>query len=125
MTIIYYHYKGCGTCRKARKFLDLLDLGGASVEAVDLVAESPDAGTLEGLWRRSGLPLRRFFNTSGQSYRQGGFKDRLDAMSEAEQLAALAADGKLVKRPILDLGDAGVLVGFREAEWTAALAAQG
>ena len=69
---------------------------------------------------RSGLPLKRFFNTSGQKYKELGLKDKLPGMDEAEQLALLASDGMLVKRPIL-VGDDFVLVGFREAEWTAAL----
>jgi arsenate reductase len=91
-----------------------------AAERVDLVATPPDVATLRDLWRRSGLPLERFFNTSGQSYRDGGFKDRLPSMDDAAKLAALAADGKLVKRPILDASGP-VRVGFREAEWAAAL----
>ncbi|NMA23253.1 MAG: arsenate reductase family protein, partial [Spirochaetales bacterium] len=68
------------------------------------------------LWKKSGLPLRRFFNTSGQLYRQLELKDRLPSMSEKEMLDLLATDGMLVKRPILVSGQ-GVLVGFKEAEW--------
>lgn len=71
---------------------------------------------LEELWKQSGLPLKKFFNTSGQSYRQGGFKDRLPEMDEAAQLDALAADGMLVKRPILQISNE-VLVGFRPDDW--------
>lgn len=112
-----YHYKGCGTCKKA---LSWLDGQGARFERVDLVANPIDAASLTDLWERSGLPLNRFFNTSGESYRAGGFKDRLGAMSERDKIAALAGDGKLVKRPILDTG-AVVLVGFREDEWAKAL----
>ncbi len=115
MTI--YHYSGCSTCKKAIAFLAGR---GQSPTKVDLVATPPDAATLERLWKASGKPLDKLFNVSGQSYRDGGFKDRLPAMTEQAKLAALAADGKLVKRPILDLG-ARALVGFSEAEWLAAL----
>jgi arsenate reductase len=112
-----FHYGGCSTCKKA---LAWLSARGLAHERVDLVATPPDAATLGDLWRRSGLPLERLFNTSGQSYREGAFKDRLPAMSDDAKLAALAADGKLVKRPILDTG-AQVLVGFREPDWSASL----
>lgn len=109
----FYHYSGCSTCRKALSFLRA---SGVALEAVDLVTSPPDAATLARIWRASGLPLGRLFNTSGESYRAGDFRTRLATMSEAEQLAALAADGKLVKRPILDLGDR-ARVGFDEAGW--------
>lgn len=115
-----YHYKGCSTCKKA---LAWLDGRGVTAERQDLVASPPTAKALSDLWKRSGLSLDRFFNTSGQSYRDGGFKDRLGAMSDQDKLQALAADGKLVKRPLLDTGKA-VLVGFREAEWEAAVPAR-
>lgn len=108
-----FQYPRCGTCRKALKWLEAR---GVNYEKSDLVAEPLDVETLRDMWQRSGLPLKRFFNTSGKSYRAGGFKDRLPEMSEEEQLEALAADGKLVKRPIVDTGDR-VLVGFREAEY--------
>ncbi len=111
-----YHYAGCSTCKKA---IAWLTAQGLSPHKIDLFASPPDAATLESLWRRSGKPLDKLFNVSGQSYRDGGFKDRLAAMSDTAKLAALAADGKLVKRPLLDLGDK-VLVGFNEPEWTAA-----
>ena len=75
------------------------------------------AAELREVWGRSGLPLRRFFNTSGMLYREMGLKDRLASMSEEEQVELLASDGMLVKRPLL-VGDGFVLVGFREAEWT-------
>lgn len=115
MSTRIYQYPRCGTCRNALKWLDG---SGVDYEARDLVAEPMDAETLRDLWRRSGLELRRFFNTSGQSYRDGGFKDRLADMSDHEALGALAADGKLVKRPILDTGER-VLVGFRVEDWAA------
>lgn len=112
-----YWYPNCSTCRKAAKWLDA---NGVEVTRQDLVAQPIDAEALRDLWQRSGLELKRFFNTSGMSYRGGGFKGRLPTMSEDEQLAALAADGKLVKRPILDAGGA-VLVGFREDAYAGAL----
>lgn len=105
-----YQYPKCGTCRKALKWLD-----GQRVkyDAHDLVADPISEKTLRDLWKRSGLPIARFFNTSGESYRAGNFKERLKTMTEGEALAALARDGKLVKRPIVDTGKA-VLVGFDE-----------
>jgi len=112
-----YQYPKCSTCRKALKWLDQ---HGITYAASDLVAEPIPLAKLKELHRRSGLPLARFFNTSGESYRAGGFKDRLPSMSETDALAALAADGKLVKRPILDDG-ATVLVGFDEAAYARAL----
>lgn len=115
--MILYHYPKCGTCRKARKWLDEQ---GVTVELVDLTIDTPDVKALTDLHSRSGLPLKRFFNTSGQSYRGGGFKDRLPSMSSDDQLAALAADGKLIKRPILDTGST-VLVGFKADAWADAV----
>lgn len=109
----FYHYPKCGTCRKAARWLADHDV---EVEAVDLVESPPSKSRLKDLHRRSGRELKAFFNTSGQSYRQGGFRERLPEMSQAGMLEALAADGKLIKRPILDTGDR-VLVGFREAEY--------
>lgn len=117
MKATLYQYPKCSTCRKAKSWLQA---HGHAAALVDLVATPPDAATLKDLWQRSGQPLRKLFNTSGESYRNGGFKDRLATMSDADALAALAADGKLVKRPILDLGHA-VLIGFKEPDWTAAL----
>lgn len=113
-----YHYPGCSTCKSARKWL-----AGRGVEPtlIDLVATPPSAATLKTLWRRSGLPIAKLFNTSGQSYRAGGFKARLATMTDDEALAALAADGKLIKRPILVTEDR-VLVGFRDAAYAEAFA---
>jgi arsenate reductase (glutaredoxin) len=112
-----YHYPKCGTCRKALKWLDAHDVG---VELRDLVADPLDQRMLQDLHTRSGLPIARFFNTSGESYRAGNFKERLKAMSDKAALAALARDGKLVKRPIVDTGKT-VLVGFDEKAYGAAL----
>ena len=116
-----YHYPGCSTCKKALKWLDAQGLSAARVHIVE---EPPSAQSLEDLWRRSGLPLRRFFNTSGVSYRAGGFKERLATMSDEEAIAALAADGKLIKRPLMDTGGV-VLVGFKAEEWARALGGGG
>lgn len=113
MTSTIYQYPKCGTCRKALKWLDA---SGVEIAKIDLVADPPSLETLRDLWQRSGLPIRKFFNTSGQSYRQGGFKEKLATMTDDEALAALAADGKLVKRPVLDTGGR-VLVGFREDDY--------
>jgi arsenate reductase len=103
-----YQYPKCSTCRKA---LTWLDGRGIEYTKSDLVAEPIPLATLEDLFRRSKLPIARWFNTSGESYRAGGFKDRLRSMTESQALAALAADGKLVKRPVVDSGTL-VLVGF-------------
>jgi arsenate reductase len=105
-----YQYPKCSTCRKALKWLDQ---HGVAYDKTDLVADPIPLAKLKELHRRSGLPVARFFNTSGESYRNGNFKERLKSLSENEALAALAKDGKLVKRPILDLGKQ-VLVGFDE-----------
>lgn len=117
MAIKVYQYPKCGTCRKALKWLDGR---GVKYAATDLVASPPSATALRDLFRRSGLPIAKLFNTSGESYRAGNWKERLKATSEADALAALAADGKLIKRPIVDTG-AAVLVGFDEEAYAAAI----
>ena len=114
-----YQYPKCGTCRKAVKWLEQQAV---PFETIDLVAQPIPVNELEELHGRSQLPLTRFFNTSGESYRAGGFKERLKTMTDAEAFSALAADGKLVKRPILDTGKA-VLVGFDEAAYARAVSA--
>lgn len=120
MAITIWQYPKCSTCRKATKWLAARDV---VTDARNIVVTPPPLATLRDLFRRSGLPIARFFNTSGESYRNGGFKDRLKTMSEAQALGALAADGKLIKRPLLDAG-ATVLVGFDEAAYTAAFPAK-
>jgi arsenate reductase len=119
MAITVYQYPKCSTCRNALKWLGQQ---GLAYEAIDLVARPPSAETLRDLLRRSGLPIARFFNTSGESYRAGNFKERLPALSEKQALDALAADGKLIKRPIVDTGRQ-VLVGFDAAAYQQVLAA--
>ncbi len=113
MSHVLYQYPACSTCRKAVKWLEQQE---TPFESVHLKESPPDVGTLRDLWQRSGLPLRRFFNTSGKSYRSGNWKERLTTASEEEALAGLAEDGMLIKRPILDTGET-VLVGFREEEY--------
>lgn len=117
MTIKMYEYSRCGTCRKATKWLSANDVEHTTIPIVDT---PPSKAALTKMWKRSGLPIRKFFNTSGGSYREGGFKDRLATMSDKEAIECLAADGMLIKRPLLDTGDK-VLVGFRESDWSSTL----
>ncbi len=106
-------YPGCSTCQKARNWLDQ---HGMAYAFRDIKADHPNEKELAAWHKTSGLPLRRFFNTSGLIYRSLGLKDKLDGMREKEQLALLSSDGMLVKRPLL-IGEDFVLVGFREKEW--------
>ena len=106
MSLLFVEYPKCTTCQKARRFLD--DHGAAYTDR-HIKEQNPTVQELRTWWQRSGLPLKKFFNTSGLLYKSLGLKDRLPGMSEDEQLELLATDGMLVKRP--------VLVGFREAEW--------
>lgn len=108
--ITIYQYPRCSTCRRALKWLDDHQV---PYQSVNLVEKPPSKARLKEILARNGLPVRRLFNTSGQSYREGGFKERLAQMSEADALAALAADGKLIKRPIA-IGEDFALVGFQE-----------
>lgn len=118
--MLFVCYPKCSTCARARAFLQAR---GAAFAERDIKTQNPTKAELSDWHRRSGLPLKRFFNTSGQSYRALNLGQRLPGMSEDEQLALLATDGMLVRRPLL-VADNFVLVGFREAEWEAALAAQ-
>jgi arsenate reductase len=111
--MLFICYKNCTTCKKAQKWLDQ---EGLSYEVRDIKDDKPNADELKVWFEKSGLPLKRFFNTSGQIYRQNNIKDKLPTMSEKDQLDLLATDGMLVKRPILVDGDT-VLVGFKEKEW--------
>ena len=115
--MLFIEYPKCSTCQKARRWLEG---AGVSFETRHIKDERPTPAELREWHTRSGLPLRRFFNTSGQLYRQLELKDRLPAMSEDEQFELLASDGMLVKRPIL-VGDDFVLTGFKESEWKSAL----
>ena len=106
-------YPKCTTCQKAKAWLEEQ---GRAYSLRDIKTENPSAEELRRWWQASGLPLKKFFNTSGLQYKALDLKNKLPAMSEEEQLALLATDGMLVKRPLL-IGDDFVLVGFKEAEW--------
>ena len=106
-------YPKCTTCQKAQKWLDAK---GVAYEVRNIKEQNPTVDELRAWHKRSGLPLKRFFNTSGLQYKALGLKDKLPTMTEDEQLALLATDGMLVKRPLLVADDL-VLVGFREKEW--------
>ena len=115
--ITVYQYPGCSTCKRALRWLAEQQI---EVESIDITLAPPSKAKLKQAWKASGLPLKKFFNTSGVSYREGGFGKKLPTMRDDQQLAALAADGKLIKRPLLVDG-ATVLVGFKEDAWAAAL----
>ncbi len=107
-------YPKCTTCQKAKKWLDD---NGIEYELRDIKLDNPTLEELTVWYQKSGLPLKRFFNTSGLLYKSLDLKNKLPEMSECEMLELLATDGMLVKRPLL-IGDDFVLVGFKEAEWT-------
>lgn len=111
--MLFVNYPKCSTCRKAKKWLDEHDV---EYESRHIIEDNPAAEELRKWWEISGLPLKRFFNTSGMKYRELKLKDKLPDMSEDEQLDLLATDGMLVKRPIL-VNDDIVLVGFKVKEW--------
>lgn len=113
MSILFVQYPKCSTCKKAMKWLQER---GVDFENRHIVENNPTAGELKAWHEKSGLPLKRFFNTSGQIYRQNNIKDQLPNMSEEEQYYLLATNGMLVKRPIV-VGDDFVLVGFKEKEY--------
>lgn len=115
--MLFVCYPRCSTCKKAQKWLDEHQL---PYTVRDIKEDNPTLQELETWHQASGLPLKKFFNTSGLQYKALGLKDKLSAMSEAEQIALLATDGMLVKRPLL-IGDTFVLAGFRPADWEAAL----
>jgi arsenate reductase len=117
MHMLFVCYPNCTTCQKAKKWLDA---NGVAYTERHIKDDRPTVEELTAWQKRSGLPLRKFFNTSGLQYKALQLKDKLPEMSEAEQLALLASDGMLVKRPIL-VGDGFVLVGFKEDAWRAAL----
>lgn len=111
--MLFVNYPKCSTCRKARKFLEEK---GAAFEDRNIKEQNPTEEELAAWIAKSGLPAKKFFNTSGMLYRDMGLKDKLPDMSEQEMIALLATDGMLVKRPILVTDDK-VLVGFKEADW--------
>lgn len=111
--MLFVCYSKCSTCQKAKKYLDD---HGVSYAQRDIKLENPTREELKTWHEKSGLELRRFFNTSGLQYRALSLKDRLPDMHEDEMLDLLASDGMLVRRPLL-IGDDTVLVGFKEKEW--------
>ena len=115
--IIFLCYPKCTTCQKARKWLDDNKI---EYEIRDIKLDNPTLDELSEWYKKSGLPLKKFFNTSGLLYKSLDLKNKLPTMTEDEMLKLLATDGMLVKRPLL-IGDSFVLVGFKEAEWSAAL----
>jgi len=117
MSVLFLQYPPCGTCKNAKKWLDA---HGIVFESRNIKEENPTPEELAGWVRMSGIPLKRFFNTSGVLYKEKHVKDLLPAMNEEEQIALLATDGMLVKRPLVIGGDF-VLTGFKEEEWENAL----
>ncbi len=110
----FIYYPKCTTCQKAKKWLDDNNI---EYELRDMKEDNPSFEELSKWYKMSGLPLKKFFNTSGLLYKSMKLKDKLSAMSEEEQLRLLATDGMLVKRPLLICEDF-VLVGFKEKEWS-------
>ena len=117
--MLFIEYPKCSTCKKAKKWLDDRDI---TYMDRHIVEDNPTYDELKEWYIRSGLPLKKFFNTSGMLYKEQKLKDRLPEMSEDEQLHLLATNGMLVKRPIV-VTDDGILVGFKEAEWNKELLA--
>jgi arsenate reductase len=115
--MIFLCYPKCTTCQKAKKWLTANDV---VFKERDIKENNPTMEELKDWHKKSGLPLKKFFNTSGLLYKELKLKDKLPAMGDDEQYSLLASDGMLVKRPIL-IGDGFVLVGFKETDWKAAL----
>lgn len=115
--MLFLWYPKCTTWPEGES---LSGRAGRLLRGRDIKLENPTAEELRGWWEKSGMPLKKFFNTSGLQYKALGLKDKLPEMSEEEQLALLATDGMLVKRPIL-VGEDFVRTGFRQAEWETAL----
>lgn len=113
MSHLFLEYPKCTTCQKAKKWLEANNV---EFEDRHIVEQNPAKEELKAWYEKSGLPLKRFFNTSGQLYRQMELKDKLPEMTEEEQLEILATNGMLVKRPLV-VGEDFVLVGFKEKEW--------
>lgn len=111
--MLFVCYPKCSTCQRAKKWLEANHI---SFEERDIKTENPSAVEMEEWYKKSGLPLKKFFNTSGKLYKEMQLKEKLASMSEKEQLKLLGQDGMLVKRPIL-VTEKEVLVGFKEKEW--------
>ncbi len=112
--MLFICYPKCTTCQKAKKWLDEHNI---NYEERHIAGDNPSYDELKEWYEKSGLPLKRFFNTSGLLYKDMKLKDRIPSMTEEEQLEILSTNGMLVKRPIVINGDT-VLVGFKEAEWS-------
>lgn len=113
MSVLFLEYPKCSTCKRAKAWLTE---NGVAFDDRHIVEDNPTAEELKEWWEKSGLPLKKFFNTSGLVYKEQNLKERLPDMSEEEQLALLATNGMLVKRPLV-IGEDFVLIGFKEAEW--------
>ena len=111
--MLFLEYPPCTTCKKAKAWLEA---NAVAFEDRHIVEDNPTAEELKTWWEKSGLPLKKFFNTSGLLYKSLNLKEKLPAMTEEEQLRLLASDGMLVKRPLVVKGNI-VLTGFKEAEW--------
>lgn len=116
MAIKFYTYPKCGTCRKAKKWMDD---HGVSYEEIHIVENPPSKGEIQAYYEKSGLELKKFFNTSGMKYRELGIKDKVKTATEQELLDLLASDGMLLKRPLVTDGNQ-VTVGFKEEQFTEA-----
>lgn len=116
--MLFVEYPSCSTCKKAKKWLDEHEI---HYEDRHIKEQNPTVSELKEWQQKSGLELKKFFNTSGMKYRELGLKDRLLQMSDEEKLELLASDGMLVKRPLV-IGDDFVLVGFKGKEWEETLA---
>lgn len=112
--MLFLEYPACSTCKKAKKWLEGNEV---AFEDRHIKEQNPTVEELKEWHRKSGQPLKKFFNTSGQLYRGMGLKDKLSSMSEEEQYRLLATDGMLVKRPLI-IGEDYVLIGFKETEWS-------
>lgn len=113
MTYLLIEYPKCSTCKKAKKWLDDNNI---AYKDRHIVEENPSFEELKKWITSSGLPIKRFFNTSGIVYRELGLKDKLPAMTEDEQIELLSSNGMLIKRPLI-IGEDLILVGFKEKEW--------
>lgn len=111
--MLFLEYPKCSTCKKAKNWLES---NGVEFEDRHIVENNPTAEELKSWYEKSGLPLKKFFNTSGLKYKELGLKDKLPNMTEEEQLNLLGTDGMLVKRPLV-IGDDFVLIGFKEPQW--------